>query len=275
MPAWILRFRDLPCLPDTLGRPRHSAELLLRTPETEPLINLESFVQAGLDTEATRPLLLLLKVSDKPTGPERLLERLRALAGSETPLVHEVRKWCYSLDQLFDRCSSTDVQAIKTAFAASKLILTDCEEWASADEIFLNPDQDGLLETALIHPALRELTIWRKIGVAEYPTEEMEIEWLKSLPPGEKLTPTQTRRIKHLLGPLSRPRLARVRPLVEPCGGLGSCQQPGVLPDDAVARFVEPPLSGSEGNHGRFTAIVFSGLSEYPVFYFAAAGRCN
>ena len=200
LPAWILRFRDLPCLSDTLGRPRHPAELILRTPETEPLINVESFVQAGLDTEASRPLLLLLGVSDKPTGPERLLERLRALAGSETPLVHEVRKWCYSLDQLFDRCSSTDVQAIKTAFAASKLILTDCEEWASADEIFLNPDQDGLLETALIHPALRELTIWRKIGVAEYPTEEMEVEWLKSLPPGEKLTPTQTRRIKHLLG---------------------------------------------------------------------------
>lgn len=200
LPAWILRFRDLPCLPDTLGRPRHPAELLLRTPETEPLINVESFVHADLDTEASRSLLLLLGVSAKPTGPERLLERLRALAGSETPLVPEVQKWCYSLDRLFEHCSSNDVQAIKTAFAEGKLILTDCEEWASADEIFLHSDQDGLLETDLIHPALRELTFWRKIGVSEYPTEEMEIEWLKSLPPGEKLTPTQTRRIRHLLG---------------------------------------------------------------------------
>lgn len=200
LPTWILRLRDLPCLPDTLGRPRHPAELLLRTPDTEPLLNVESFVKADLDTETTRSLLILLGVSDKPTGPERLLERLRALADSETPFVPEVQKWCNSLDQLFDGCSSEEAQVIKTAFADGKLILTDQEEWAGTDEVFLNPDQEGLLETTLIHPALRELTVWRKIGVAEYPTEEMEIEWLKNLPAGEKLTPARTRRIRHLLG---------------------------------------------------------------------------
>ena len=199
LPDWIIKFRDLPCLTDTWGQVRQPAELFRRTPATEPLLGVEPFVKADLDTETTRSLLILLGVRDKPTGPERLLERLLALAGSNTPLLPEVQKWCHSLDQLFDRCSTEEVQEIKTAFASKRLILTDHGEWAKTDEVFLNSDEDDLPEAVLIHPSLRTLAIWRKIGVPERPTADMEIEWLQGLPSYGKLTDAQTRRARRLL----------------------------------------------------------------------------
>ena len=200
LPDWILRFRDLPCLPDTWGQPRQPAELLRRTPETEPLLGTEElFVKADLDTEATRPLLDLLGVRDRPTGPQPLLERLRALAGANPPLVPEVRKWCHSLDQLFDKCSTEEVQEIRTAFSSNRMILTGQDEWATTDEVFLNSDVDGVPGAVLIHPSLRELSFWRKIGVPEHPTADMEIEWLKGLPSNGKLNATQTRRIRRVM----------------------------------------------------------------------------
>ena len=199
LPEWIIRFRNLPGLPDTWGQPRQPAELLRRAPETEPLMNIEPFVKADLDTETTRPLLELLGVRDRPTGPEPLLERLRALASINPPFVPEIQKWCHSLDQLFHKCSTEEVQEIKTAFARSRLILTDDEEWASSDEVFLNSDEDGMQGMALIHPSLRSLAIWSKIGVSERPTADIEIEWLKSLPSGRKLTIAQNRRVRRLM----------------------------------------------------------------------------
>ena len=187
LPDWILRFRDLPCLLDTWGRPRQPATLLRRTPETEPLLGTEEpFVKADLDTEATRPLLDLLGVRNRPTGPEPLLERLRALAGAHPPLVPEMRKWCYSLDQLFDKCTTEEVQEIKRAFASNRMILTAHDEWASTDEVFLTSGEDGVPGATLVHPSLSTLAIWRKIGVLDHPTADMELEWLKAYPPMRK-----------------------------------------------------------------------------------------
>ena len=199
LPEWIIRFQGLPCLMDTWGQPRQPAEVLRRTPETEPLLDVEPFLRADLDTEATKPLLKLLGVRDRPTGPERILERLRALAGINPPLLPEVQKWCHSLDQLFDRCSTSEVQEIKAAFANDRLILTDQSEWANSDEVFLNSDMEGVPGTVHIHPSLRDLSFWRKIGVPERPTVDMEIEWLKGLASNGKLNTTQTRRIRRMM----------------------------------------------------------------------------
>ena len=199
IPEWVIRFRDLPCLADTWGQPRQPAEIFRRTPATEPFHGVESFVKAELDTEATRPLLVLLGVRDKPTGPERLLERLRALTFSHPPLLTEVQKWCRSLDQLFDRCSTEEIQATKTAFANNKLILTEQEEWASAEEVFLNTDTDGVPGTVLIHPSLRELALWRKVGVPERPTADQVMEWLKDFPSGRHVLTRDARRARSLM----------------------------------------------------------------------------
>ena len=198
-PDWIILLRELPCLTDTWGQPRLPAELFRRTPETEPLRDVESFVTAELDTEAIRPLLILLGVRDKPTGPERLLERLQAMAGSRPPLLPEVQKWCHSLDRLIGRCSTEEVSAIKTAFGDNRMILTEQDNWATTDEVFLSADQDGVPGTVLIHPSLRMLALWRKIGVPERPSPDQAIDWLKGLPSGGTLTPSASRRARTLI----------------------------------------------------------------------------
>ena len=198
-PEWIIQLRELPCLTDTWGRPRQPAEIFRRTPETEPLRDVESFVNAELDTEATRPLLILLGVRDKPTGPERLLERLQALSGSRPPLLPEVQKWCHSLDLLFDRCSTEEIIAIKTAFGDNRMILTEQDNWASTEEVFLSTDEDGVPGTVLIHPSLRTLALWRKIEVPDRPSAGQAIDWLKGLPSGGSLTSSDARRIRTLM----------------------------------------------------------------------------
>ena len=199
LPEWIIRFQGLPCLLDTRGQPRQPAEIFRRTPETEPLLDIEPFVRADLDTEASRPLLKMLGVRDKPTGPTRILERLKALAGTNPPLLLEVQKWCHSVDQLIDQCSTSEVHEIKTAFANDSLILTDKDEWAKVDEVFLNSDVYGLAVAEVIHPSLRDMSLWRKIGVSDRPNADVEIEWLKGLPSSGRPNASQVRRVRRLI----------------------------------------------------------------------------
>ncbi len=52
-PGWIMRLRDKPCLRDTHGMFRKPTELLMRSPETEALMDVESFVHKLLDSDAT------------------------------------------------------------------------------------------------------------------------------------------------------------------------------------------------------------------------------
>ena len=199
LPDWIIRFRDLSCLPDTRGQSRQPAEIFRRTPETEPLQDIEPFIRANLDTEKTKPLLKLLGIRDKPTSPKPILDRLRALAAARPTLLPEVQRWCHSLDQLFDRCSTPEIQEVKTAFADERLILTDQDKWASTDEVFLDSGVDCAPGAVLIHHSLRDISLWRKIGVLEYPTADMEIGWLKGLPSNGKLDSTQIGRIRRAM----------------------------------------------------------------------------
>ena len=198
-PRWLIRLRDLACLPDTYGYPRQPAELLRRTRETEGLLGVEPFVDAELDNETTRPLLRLLGVGDRPTGPERLLERLQALATGSEPLVSEIHKWCYSLDQIFDRCSTDDVKVIRATFAANKLILNEEGKWSRTDEVFLSSNDYEIPGAILVHPSLHGMALWRKIGVADRPTVEMEMNWLGGLETGQKLETSQSDRVASLL----------------------------------------------------------------------------
>lgn len=56
------------------------------------IVDVEPFVHGRWDREITRPLLDLLGVRSTLTGPDRLLDCLRALAQAEKPPVHEVEK---------------------------------------------------------------------------------------------------------------------------------------------------------------------------------------
>ena len=199
LPSWIVKFRELPCLQDTRGIYRHPAELLRRTPDTESLLDVEPFVRAEFDTEATRPLLVMLGVRDTPTGPNRLLDRIRALATVENPPVYEVEKWYHRLDQLLNKCSTEEVEEIKGAFAGEKIILTEANGWSNVAGAFLQADEGDVPGAALVHPSVRHLTLWHKVGVADRPTADLAIDWLANLKSGESLSPDEVRRVRSLL----------------------------------------------------------------------------
>lgn len=199
LPTWILKLRDLPCLRDTRGFYHKPSDLLCRTPVTESLMDVEPFVDGLLDTEASRPLLILLGVRDKPTGPGRLMDCLRALAQTNTPPVHEVEKWYRRLDQLMNGCSTDDHSNICRAFRKEKIILTEAGDWASAASAFLSSNDEDVPGTAVIRASVRDLALWRRIGIAEQPTADLAVQWLKELPSGKPLAQDDVRRVRALL----------------------------------------------------------------------------
>lgn len=198
-PSWILKLRDLPCLPDTRGFYHKPCDLLRRTPETEALMDVEPFIHARLDREGTRLLLDLLGVRNTPTGPDRLLKCLRALSRAENPPIHEVEKWYRCLDQLMDACSTSDIQKIREAFRSENLILTAGGSWAASQAVFLASDEDAVPGADVIRSSVEYLSFWRKIDVAERPSAELAIHWLQGLPTGKSLSQDDARRVNALI----------------------------------------------------------------------------
>jgi hypothetical protein len=197
--VWIFKLRDLPCLPDTRGFYRKPADLLRRTPDTESFIDVEPFIHGRLDTDSTRPLLKLLGVRDTPTGPDRVLDCLRALAQAEKPPVHEVEKWYRRLDQMVDTCSTTDLAKMKKALHEEKIILTEGAGWAKGAGVFLFSNEEEAPGAAVMRASVRDLSLWRKIGIAERPTAELAIQRLKELPSDKALSQDDARRVRDLL----------------------------------------------------------------------------
>jgi len=196
---WLMKLRSKPCLPDTRDTIQLPADLLRRTPETESLMDVEPFVHGLLDRETTRPLLDLLGVRSAPSGPGRLLDRLRALAKSAKAPVHEVEKWYRRLDQMLDGCSTGDAQNIKDAFKAEKLILAQDGTWVASGGAFLTGDEEDVPGAAVIRSSVLDLSLWRRIGVAERPSADLALQWLGTLTSGKALSPDDGRRVRTLM----------------------------------------------------------------------------
>ena len=199
VPSWAIKLRDLHCLLDMHGFQRKPYELLLRTPETESLIDLEPFVERCFDTDATRDLLDLIGVRSSPIGPGRLLDCLRALSKADFPPIEEVEKWYKRLDQMVGTCSTEDLNMIKLAFQSEKLILTQNGYWEVASAVFLACSEDDVPDIEVIRISVNHLTLWQRVGVAERPTADLIIKWLINLPVNRKLEQQDARRVRSLL----------------------------------------------------------------------------
>jgi hypothetical protein len=162
-------------------------------------MDVELFIHGMLDREATRPLLELLGVGDVPTGPSRLLDYLRGFAASDNPPAHEVDKWYRRLDQMIDTCSTVEAAQIRDAFRNQNIILTEEGIWTNAAGVFLLPEQGEIPGARKIRASVQELSLWRKVGVADYPTADLAIDWLKSLPSGQALAADDARLVRSLL----------------------------------------------------------------------------
>ena len=197
--GWVLKLREKPCLPDTRDVPQIPADLLRRTPETESFIDVEPFVHGLLDREATRPLLDLLGVRSAAGGPDQLLKRLRALAGSERAPTQEVEKWYRRLDTMLENCSTSDGLRVKDAFKSERLILAHDGTWVTVDGVFLHADEEDVPGAALVRASVADLSLWQRVGVAERPSADLAIRWLSTLPSGSPLSQDDARRVRALL----------------------------------------------------------------------------
>ena len=81
--SWVQRLRGVRCLPDTTGRRRLPSELYRTNTTTAHLAGVEPFLAAEFDTEQAAPLLALLGVRDRPDSLDVLLDRVRALSGTD------------------------------------------------------------------------------------------------------------------------------------------------------------------------------------------------
>ena len=150
-------------------------------------------------TSKARPLFLLLGARNTPTGPDRLLDCLRALAMAEKPPVHEVEKWYRRLDQMIDTCSTEDLAKIKKALDEEKIVLTEGVVWTTLPGVFLCSDEEDVPGAEVVRASVRDLALWRKLGIAERPTVELAIRWLNQLPSAETLSQSDLRRVRALL----------------------------------------------------------------------------
>lgn len=200
LPSWLMHLRSLHCLTDVHGKLRTPPELLLRTPNTESLLGIESFVEAELDDSPDKKRFLkLLGVRDTPADADKLLARLHAMSAVPQPLQHlpQISRFYEALDRIVVRCAPAELSPIKEAFTEKAIILTESGEWMSAGELSIFPDEDN--GSPSIHPSLRILALWPRVGVSERPALERTIEWLNSLEDGAKLDAAATKRVRAAL----------------------------------------------------------------------------
>lgn len=204
LPSWLLKLRQKACLPDTREQLHVPVDLLRRAPETEYLLDIELFLHGRLDCEANRPLLDLLGVRHTPDGPERLLDRLRALAKATQAPAHEVEKWYRRLDQLLDTASSAELQTVKDLFRGERVILASDGTWVNSDAVYLTASEEDVPGASLIRPSVADLTLWHRVGVAERPSADLAIQWLSALESGSELSADDARRVRTLLARFPR-----------------------------------------------------------------------
>jgi hypothetical protein len=86
-----------------------------------------------------------------------------------------------------------------STFADEKLILTAESEWVTTAEAFLAADEEDAPGAALVHHAIHDLSMWRKLGVADRPTGDLAMRWLADMDSGKKLSKDELRRVRALL----------------------------------------------------------------------------
>jgi hypothetical protein len=121
------------------------------------------------------------------------------LAKSDKAPVHEVEKWYRRLDQMLDGASTPDAKSIKDAFKTEKLILAQDGTWVTSGGVFLVGDEEDVPGAAIIRSSLLDLSLWRRIGVAERPSADLALQWLGTLTSGKALSPDDARRVRTLM----------------------------------------------------------------------------
>jgi len=201
---WLTVFRDKPCLLDVNHQLHHPSELYRRTPDTEALQGSREFkfVEAEMDVEATRPVLRLLGVLDTPADFTKIVKRLDDLRSAVvSPTVFAtVSTFYHVLDRIVARCRPADRAELEAIFAQKPLVLAADQSWQTASELSIFPgDEEATDAATYIHPAFQGLSMWTRVGVSQHPSASQTLDWLHSLPSGQRLDGTAYKRVRRAL----------------------------------------------------------------------------
>lgn len=186
--GWITSLRDKQCLPDTRGQLRVPAEMLRRTPDTEPFMNVEPFIDAELDIARNTQLLDLLGVRSSPAGPRSVVDRLRSLSEADNPPLQEVRKWYDAIDRMLYRHRPEDLHELREAFATESLIWSEDHGWLCSSEVFRTRGADDPDGFPVIHSSFSDLAMWRQLGVEDSPTPVLLLQYVEEWEAGRRLS---------------------------------------------------------------------------------------
>jgi hypothetical protein len=124
------------------------------------------------------------------------LEIIRTLAASvNSPPPEQVEKWYRRLDQWAQTAPPAEIAKVREVFLAERLILTNEGSWAESGEVYASISDDDIPDVATIRPSVQELTLWRRLGVADRPAIDLVIQWLNELPSGHKLADDRLQRV--------------------------------------------------------------------------------
>lgn len=199
--GWVCRLRSVPCLPDQNDKAAQPADLHRFTETTSPLVGVERFVASDLDTAERATVLDLLGVHSTPADADRIVGRLRALSGHAGVPEAELVKWYTVLDRMTPRMKPDTLAEVISAFAEEALIFTDDQQWLVSRDVFVWPDDelDGL---PTVLPGVRELGLWRRVGVRERPTSALLLARLRELGSGDSIAGTQLAWVRKTLARL-------------------------------------------------------------------------
>lgn len=201
VPSWIIRFQAIPCLPDSQGNLHVPSELMLRTPDTEAVRDIEKFIQADFDNHQTFPILKALGVRTTPSDFQTVIDRIKAFLHIPEPTLRlaQLQKLYEALDRISLRCDSDAMAKIADQFATQNLILTEAATWANSRIVSIHPDVEGSQQEESIHSLFRHYGLWQRIGVSPTPSIERAIEWINELPKGQKLPSEDIQRLRTYL----------------------------------------------------------------------------
>ena len=196
--AWIEKLRKIQCIPDTYSKLRYPSELLRNTPETSALQRIEAFVHPEFDLPEYSEFLDLLGVRNQPTDTGKIIDRIHALAVTQSPIISEIVNLFDALDRVLIRSTSDQLNEIKNIFETEELILSEELNWCLSDEIY-QQNQDRIPGVPVVHPAANHLNLWDRLGVAKRPTIEDALNWLTKLPSGDLLDEPNYARVRAIL----------------------------------------------------------------------------
>jgi hypothetical protein len=178
--TWLHEIRNRPCVLDSRGKARVAAELLRRTPDTLPLLDVEDFVHDRWDSTESQRALEVLGARSQATDASRLLDRVRALSQSPDPPMGPLRDLYRAIERVLPRLPADRARALVGAFAVEYLIRTE-SAWERSGFCFR--DNPGSIPgVSVLHPDVRDVIgLWESLKIASQPSAADALRWFGSL----------------------------------------------------------------------------------------------